>query len=147
MHRRWTLEDIVGYWYMKNIYFTEESLRSQEFSYDDMWSRGRVQDTPFATVTLLLTSATWKGWDMNLWALRARATVSLSSSDNSSMPIKWRDERWREFMMGRYIRLWFGSEGCGVWHRRASHEKHAIGGSKWWKDNHFINYSTHREWQ
>eukprot|EP00001_Collodictyon_triciliatum_P179381 31989_6 len=32
------------------------------------------------------TSATWKGWDMNFWILRARATVILSSSDNSSIP-------------------------------------------------------------
>lgn len=32
------------------------------------------------------TSATWKGWDRKRWILRARATVSLSSSESSSMP-------------------------------------------------------------
>lgn len=32
------------------------------------------------------TSATWKGCDKKRWILRARATVSLSSSDSSSMP-------------------------------------------------------------
>ena len=32
------------------------------------------------------TSATWKGWDRNRCILRARDTVSLSSSDNSSIP-------------------------------------------------------------
>lgn len=29
---------------------------------------------------------TWKGWERNRWILRARATVNLSSSDNSSIP-------------------------------------------------------------
>lgn len=41
------------------------------------------------------TSATWKGCERNLWIFLARATVSLSSSDNSSIPriamISWRD--------------------------------------------------------
>ena len=32
------------------------------------------------------TSATWKGCDKNFCILRARDTVSLSSSDNSSIP-------------------------------------------------------------
>ena len=32
------------------------------------------------------TSATWNGCDRKRWILRARATVSLSSSDSSSMP-------------------------------------------------------------
>ena len=32
------------------------------------------------------TSATWKGWERNLMILRALATVSLSSSDSSSIP-------------------------------------------------------------
>merc|ERR1711994_272671 len=32
------------------------------------------------------TSATWKGCERKRWILRARATVSLSSSDNSSIP-------------------------------------------------------------
>ena len=32
------------------------------------------------------TSATWKGWLRNFWILRARDTVSLSSSDSSSIP-------------------------------------------------------------
>lgn len=41
------------------------------------------------------TSATWKGWDKNLWIFLARATVNLSSSDSSSIPkmamISWSD--------------------------------------------------------
>ena len=32
------------------------------------------------------TSATWNGWERKRWILRARATVSLSSSESSSMP-------------------------------------------------------------
>merc|ERR1719433_1296133 len=32
------------------------------------------------------TSATWKGCERKRWILRACATVSLSSSDNSSIP-------------------------------------------------------------
>jgi hypothetical protein len=40
-------------------------------------------------------SATWKGCDMKRWILRARSTVSLSSSESSSMPrmaiMSWSD--------------------------------------------------------
>ena len=32
------------------------------------------------------TSATWNGWERKRWILRARLTVSLSSSESSSMP-------------------------------------------------------------
>ena len=32
------------------------------------------------------TSATWKGCDRKRWILRARVTISLSSSESSSMP-------------------------------------------------------------
>lgn len=41
------------------------------------------------------TSATWKGWDRKRWIFLARDTVSLSSSDNSSIPriamMSWSD--------------------------------------------------------
>merc|ERR1711892_67926 len=44
---------------------------------------------------LVKTSATWKGWERNLSIFLALATLSLSSSDNSSIPriamMSWRD--------------------------------------------------------